>query len=48
MKKFQVVRLSSQADSTSGVLFSINDDGTKSFMCYTLEDEKILYQHKNL
>ena len=39
MKKFQVVRLSSQADSTSGVLFSVNDDGTKSFMCYTLEDE---------
>ena len=36
--KLQVVRFSSQADSTSGLLFEINELG-KHFLCYTLEDE---------
>jgi len=36
--KLQVLRFSSQADSTSGLLFEINDLG-KKFLCYTLEDE---------
>jgi hypothetical protein len=36
--KLQVVRFSSQADSTSGLLFEINDLG-RQFLCYTLEDE---------
>ena len=40
MKKYQVLRISTQEDSTSGILFEINPDGTKSFLCYTLEDEK--------
>jgi len=37
--KLQVVRFSSQADSTSGLLFEINELG-KHFLCYTLEDER--------
>jgi len=40
IKNFLVLRISSQADSTSGILFKINEDGTKAFLCYTLEDEK--------
>ena len=40
MKKYQVLRISSQEDSTSGILFEVNPDGTKSFVCYTVEDEK--------
>jgi hypothetical protein len=36
--KLQVVRFSSQVDSTSGLLFEINELG-KHFLCYTLEDE---------
>jgi hypothetical protein len=34
-----VLRISSQEDSTSGLLFEQTDIG-KQFMCYTLEDEK--------
>ena len=37
--KLEVLRFSSQADSTSGLLFEITDIG-KKFMCYTLEDER--------
>ena len=40
MKKYQVLRISSQEDSTSGILFEVNPGGTKSFLCYTVEDEK--------
>ncbi len=36
--KLQVVRFSSQTDSTSGLLFENNELG-KHFLCYTLEDE---------
>ena len=36
--KLQVLRFSSQTDSTSGLLFEINELG-KHFLCYTLEDE---------
>ena len=37
--KLEVVRFSSQADSTSGLLFEVNELG-KHFLCYTLEDER--------
>jgi|TARA_B100001939_G_scaffold333583_1_gene333686 hypothetical protein len=37
--KLKVVRFSSQADSTSGILFEESKDGL-NFLCYTLEDEK--------
>jgi len=37
--KLEVVRFSSQADSTSGLLFEVNDLG-RHFLCYTLEDER--------
>lgn len=37
--RLEVVRFSSQSDSTSGLLFEINDLG-KHFLCYTLEDER--------
>jgi hypothetical protein len=36
--KLQVLRFSSQADCTHGLLFEITDIG-KKFLCYTLEDE---------
>jgi len=36
--KLQVIRFSSQTDSTSGLLFENNELG-KHFLCYTLEDE---------
>ena len=36
--KLEVLRFSSQADSTSGLLFQV-EDGVKHFLCYTLEDE---------
>lgn len=35
--KLEVLRISSQQDSTSGLLFDITDD--RKFLCYTLEDE---------
>ncbi len=36
--KLEVLRFSSQVDSTSGILFEVTDIG-KRFLCYTLEDE---------
>ena len=36
--QLEVVRFSSEADSTSGALFDISN-GTRTFLCYTLEDE---------
>ena len=36
--RLQVLRFSSQADCTHGLLFEISDLG-KRFLCYTLEDE---------
>ena len=35
--KLEVLRISSQKDSTNGILFDITDG--KKFLCYTLEDE---------
>ena len=37
--QLEVLRFSSQADSTSGLLFELTDVGRR-FMCYTLEDER--------
>ncbi len=37
--QLEVIRFSSQADSTSGLLFENTDMG-KKFLCYTLEDER--------
>jgi len=37
--KLEVLRFSSQADSTSGLLFEVSDLG-RHFLCYTLEDER--------
>jgi len=36
--KLEVLRISSQEDSTSGILFNIVD-GKREFICYTLEDQ---------
>ena len=36
--ELQVLRFSSQEDSTNGILFDITD-GARKFLCYTLEDE---------
>ena len=36
--KLEVLRISSQNDSTSGILFDVTD-GKRKFLCYTLEDE---------
>ena len=36
--RLQVLRFSSQADCTHGLLFDISEIG-KRFLCYTLEDE---------
>lgn len=36
--ELEVLRFSSQKDSTNGLLFEITDIG-KKFLCYTLEDE---------
>jgi|TARA_R110000744_G_scaffold75097_2_gene149659 hypothetical protein len=36
--KLEVLRFSSQKDSTSGILFDISNNKRK-FLCYTLEDE---------
>jgi hypothetical protein len=40
LKKMQleVIRFSSEVDSTNGALFDISN-GTRTFLCYTLEDE---------
>lgn len=37
--KFEVLRISSQKDSTSGLLFDVSN-GKRTFLCYTLEDEQ--------
>ena len=37
--KYEVLRVSSQKDSTSGFLFEVNN-GKRTFLCYTLEDEQ--------
>jgi hypothetical protein len=37
--ELEVLRFSSQTDSTSGLLFELTDIG-KKFLCYTLEDER--------
>ena len=37
--KLEVLRISSQEDSTSGILFDVSNDKRK-FLCYTLEDEQ--------
>jgi len=37
--KLKVLRYNSEADSTNGLLFEVNDLGNQ-FLCYTLEDEK--------
>jgi len=36
--KLEVLRISSQEDSTSGILFDVTDNKRK-FLCYTVEDE---------
>ena len=36
--KLEVLRFSSQVDSTHGALFEVTELG-KEFLCYTLEDE---------
>ena len=36
--KLEVLRFSSELDSTSGMLFDVTD-GRRRFLCYTLEDE---------
>ena len=36
--KLELIRISSEKDSTNGVLFSVID-GERQFLCYTLEDE---------
>lgn len=35
--KLEVLRISSQADSTNGILFDVTEG--RKFLCYTLEDE---------
>ena len=37
--KLEVLRMSSQEDSTSGILFETTN-GKRTFMCYTIEDEQ--------
>lgn len=37
--RLEVLRFSSQKDSTSGILFDITN-GDRKFLCYTLEDEQ--------
>ena len=36
--ELEVLRISSQEDSTSGILFDVSN-GKRKFLCYTLEDE---------
>ena len=38
--KIELYRYSSQKDSTLGLLFLVDDENKKEFLCYTLEDEK--------
>ena len=37
--KLEVLRISSQKDSSSGILFDVSN-GKRSFLCYTIEDEQ--------
>ena len=37
--KLEVLRISSQKDSSSGILFDVSN-GRRSFLCYTIEDEQ--------
>jgi hypothetical protein len=37
--KYEELRVSSQKDSTSGLLFEV-DNGKRTFLCYTIEDEQ--------
>ena len=37
--KLQVLRYSSQADSTAGILMDVTDPSSKVFLAYTVEDE---------
>ena len=37
MNKYEVLRFSSQEDSTLGMLFDVTDG--RKFLCFTLEDE---------
>jgi len=43
--KLEVLRFSSQVDSTSGLLFEVTDI-RKHFLCYTLEDERRAFKVK--
>jgi len=43
--KLEVLRFSSQVDSTSGLLFEITDI-KRHFLCYTLEDERRAFKVK--
>ena len=43
--KLEVLRFSSQVDSTSGILFEVTDI-RKHFLCYTLEDERRAFKVK--
>ena len=36
--ELEVLRISSQVDSTSGILFDVTE-GKRKFLCYTIEDE---------
>ena len=38
--RLELYRYSSGKESTLGILFLLNDDNKKEFLCYTLEDEK--------
>jgi hypothetical protein len=38
--KLEVLRISSQEDSTNGVLYKVNPDKSREFLAYTLEDEE--------
>tara|TARA_R110000765_G_scaffold234113_1_gene337187 strand:+ start:613 stop:1080 length:468 start_codon:yes stop_codon:yes gene_type:complete len=43
--KLEVLRFSSQVDSTSGLLFEVTDV-KRHFLCYTLEDERRAFKVK--
>ena len=38
--KIEVLRTSSQSDSTNGILYKVNADESREFLAYTLEDEE--------
>jgi len=38
--KLEVLRISSQSDSTNGILYKVNSDKSREFLAYTLEDEE--------